>query len=567
MLKVWDGSQWVAVIGPSGKQGLQGIQGVPGPSGAQGPQGDPGPSGAQGPQGPQGPAGPSGTSYTFSNLGAGEGLFSSIVSDDVQFKSLTGTSGIELSSSATEVNINFNPNSIPSLGAAFSGLYYRRDEDLIPTISQTFSVGDFSTIYSAIFAASGVFENSFGRGKVSFADTDGSLECAVFERGTLESSFPAAVLRGGRAVILETSNATVPTSGFWMGPTQRIIMGDLEDYTFNTFLLYDKELANFGKKVTSVLVGSDVDSSSDTVSHYVFQKRGLSVSNSIPLVGLESKVQTHTGKNLSNRVKAIESTAVHLTNNTPTVGGNYEALNAQVVHSGGGTLAVAKGAYFGVSELGAGTITRAYGVHIGAPSGGSTTSLSLWAEGDSLFGGDIDVNGDGNFNANLNVDIDINCLGDVEGERFQVNDTLTVESTSTFFDDILFDGSINDFTNDVQVSGCLETAVRRDASRTHILTLFDAIAFDRNLITTVFSAGASSVTITNPGKNGQLTKVLVNQNGVGNGVINWTYSGGILWRGGAAPTLTPIANAVDIFTFLYDAGDDILYGDYSQGFV
>lgn len=74
-VRVWSGSQWVSIKGPTGPtgplgptgptgpqgvQGTQGVQGPTGPSGAQGVQGPTGPTGATGAQGVQGPTGPTG---------------------------------------------------------------------------------------------------------------------------------------------------------------------------------------------------------------------------------------------------------------------------------------------------------------------------------------------------------------------------------------------------------------------------------------------------------------------------------------------------------------------------
>lgn len=53
----FDGTQWVAAIGPQGPQGPAGPQGVAGAAGAPGPQGPAGNDGAPGAVGPQGPAG------------------------------------------------------------------------------------------------------------------------------------------------------------------------------------------------------------------------------------------------------------------------------------------------------------------------------------------------------------------------------------------------------------------------------------------------------------------------------------------------------------------------------
>ncbi len=59
----FDGTQWVAAIGPQGPAGPQGVAGAPGTPGPQGPAGNdgaPGAAGAPGAVGPQGPAGPQG---------------------------------------------------------------------------------------------------------------------------------------------------------------------------------------------------------------------------------------------------------------------------------------------------------------------------------------------------------------------------------------------------------------------------------------------------------------------------------------------------------------------------
>ncbi len=56
----FDGTQWVAAIGPQGPAGPQGPIGPAGADGAPGPQGPQGVAGPAGPQGPAGPIGPQG---------------------------------------------------------------------------------------------------------------------------------------------------------------------------------------------------------------------------------------------------------------------------------------------------------------------------------------------------------------------------------------------------------------------------------------------------------------------------------------------------------------------------
>lgn len=60
-VRVWDGTQWLEGVGPTGPQGDTGPQGAVGAQGATGPQGNTGAQGATGPQGVQGHTGPQGT--------------------------------------------------------------------------------------------------------------------------------------------------------------------------------------------------------------------------------------------------------------------------------------------------------------------------------------------------------------------------------------------------------------------------------------------------------------------------------------------------------------------------
>lgn len=55
-------------------------------------------------------------SVTASNLGAGTGVFASIVGSDLQFKSLVAGSGISISSTATEITINGGADTASNLG-------------------------------------------------------------------------------------------------------------------------------------------------------------------------------------------------------------------------------------------------------------------------------------------------------------------------------------------------------------------------------------------------------------------------------------------------------------------
>ncbi len=566
----------VGEAGPSGATGPQGPSGVAGPSGAtgltgatgpQGPSGVAGPSGATGPsgsQGVQGEIGPSGTAHTFSNIGAGEGVFSSIVSDDVQFKSIVGNSGIDVSSDSDEIFIDFDITEVTELGPTVSGLYYRKDEDVIPDIDETYTIGNQTTKFVTVHASTGVFTGANNEvGKVAVGDFGGGLECAIIERG-LPGAFPALVMRGGRAAIMETSNLGTMVSGFYMGPTQNIIMGDIEDYTSKTGgQLYSSELNHFDKKITSVLHTKLVDSSSNRVAHYVFNTNSVNSKNSNPSIALEAVSQTNVTKAVSNYITAIKARAVALDSSSSVVipNGLYAGLDCQVIHSGVGRVSTAKAAYFGLSASSTGSFGNAYVVHIAAPSGSfSGANKSLWCEGEACFTNNVEIVND------LNIGSDIIVVGTVEGDIFQVNDSLTVESISTFNDDITATADAF-FDNDASVSGCLETKIRRDASRRESFVFVDNIAFDRNLIYGDMAAAGSILTVTDPGKNGQETKVVWKQNNAGTGFVTFSYSGGIKWRGGAAPTLTATSGVRDIFTFLYDSTDDVLYGHADQGYA
>jgi hypothetical protein len=60
-VRVWDGTQWISIVGPAGADGADGS---PGQKGDQGDQGDPGVPGADGADGADGPAGADGLAAT-----------------------------------------------------------------------------------------------------------------------------------------------------------------------------------------------------------------------------------------------------------------------------------------------------------------------------------------------------------------------------------------------------------------------------------------------------------------------------------------------------------------------
>lgn len=512
------------------------------------------------------------------NLGDGSGVFAQKNGTILEFKTLNGGLGIDIVANpvdtAEELDIVFNINEVPDLGPVVSGLFYRRDQNLessfdgVTTEDYVFRIGDFDSHYTAVFAASGVFVGPASEGgKVVFANPDDTLETAVFERG-FPGAFPALTLRGGRAIIMETFDTLVTVSGFWMGPTQRILMGDLEDYSFDTTLLYAKELANFGKKVTSVLVNDPLDGAgADTVGHYSFHKARVTSNNNRRLLAHEAKIQIKMDGDLNNRATALDAIVSNIDGGEQTVTGTYEGINARVVHSGGGVVDTAKAGYFGIDNPGAGRIDKVFVVHIGSPSGAQTIGKSLWCEGESFFEDSMEIDGNLNLDGSLNVQTSavLQSILTVAGTTTlngiaNLNGATTIDDTLDVVDDAQFDANVG-------VSGVLETALRRDASRREVMGLFDNVAFDRNLIYLSLSSSASVISITDPGEHGQLTKVIFQQNGAGTGVFSWSYSGGIRWRGGTQPTLSPVANARDVLTFLYDAVDDVLYADYSQGFV
>lgn len=76
--------------------------------------------------------------------------------------------------------------------------------------------------------------------------------------------------------------------------------------------------------------------------------------------------------------------------------------------------------------------------------------------------------------------------------------------------------------------------------------------FDRNTVALTLSGGA----------NGKVYRLLLTQ-GDGSDVL--TYSTTIKWRGGAAPTLSTGAGAIDIMTFVYING--VWYGDCALNFA
>ncbi|MCK5610148.1 hypothetical protein KAR91_50205 [Candidatus Pacearchaeota archaeon] len=537
LLKVWNGTEWVPLLGPSGIIGPQGPQGLVG-------------SGIE----------------TIVNLGAGEGVFAQISGSQAEFKSLIGGSGIDLSSTSTEITLDFDITEVTEFNDLLAGIFYRKDENLIPDTDEVYTVGNTATQFNGIYAASGLFLGIGNMtGRVVVAEPNGGLECSIIERG-LPGMFPALVLRGGRAVIMETSNLGTYASGYYMGPNQQILMGDIESYSHKTSLLYNSELHNFNKKITSILDNPTVGLATDSVGHYVFHRYTTNSTPGAAQIALEAQVQARTTAVISNSCTAIKATATSQQSASHTLtAGTYTGLDARVVHSGTGQLKTAKAAFFGVDD-GIGRIDHSIGVHIGVPSGGQTRNLSLWCEGAAEFGKSVDIGdsldviGLATINS-LSVSIDATIVGDltvITNTDLQgivdVGGDLEVTGLTTLLDDAV-------------ASGCLTTNLRTDTSRTELLGFIDTISFDRNILYLDGSAGAGVWSISNPGKNGQTTRVVVSNNGAGSFSLTFSYTGGIRWRGGVAPLFSPTPNGYDIFSFLYDATDDILYGDFSQGFV
>jgi len=96
-----------------------------------------------------------GTINTASNLGTGEGFFSTELAADAQFKSLTVGSGLVLSSSANEVNIN-----IPSIEGVIIGASSPAAATFTDVISTTWNIGTIEgTSLGDVTPADGTFVN------------------------------------------------------------------------------------------------------------------------------------------------------------------------------------------------------------------------------------------------------------------------------------------------------------------------------------------------------------------------------------------------------------------------
>lgn len=63
---------------------------------------------------------------------------------------------------------------------------------------------------------------------------------------------------------------------------------------------------------------------------------------------------------------------------------------------------------------------------------------------------------------------------------------------------------------------------------------------------------------------GQTIQFLIQQSSTGGGTITWP--GDVVWEGGEAPTLTAVANGVDIVTLLWDAAASAWFGSIKQGY-
>lgn len=539
LLKVWNGIEWVSTLGPSGIIGPQGPQGI------QGIQG----SGIE----------------TIVNLGAGEGVFAQLSSSQAEFKSLIGGSGIDLSSNSTEITIDFDITEVTELNDLLAGTFYRKDENLVPDTDEAYTIGNTTTQFNGIYAASGLFLGLNNRaGKMVVSGPDSGLECSVIERGS-PTAFPALVLRGGRAVVIETSNLGTYSSGYYMGPSQQILMGDIEDYSLKTgSMIYASELNNFKKKITSILNNSTVDPTTDNVGHYVFHRYTTNSNPGVAQIALEAQVQARTLAAISNSCTAIKATATSQQSAAHTLpAGTYTALDARVIHSGAGQINSAKAGFFGITSVG--RIDSAICVHIASPSGGQTRSLSLLCEGSADFSRDVNIGDTLDVNALATVD-SLSVLFDatVAGDLTVETDCDLQGSVSIGIDLEVTGATI--LQGDAIASGCFTTKIRNDASKRETLGLFSNVSFDRNILYLDGSAGAGIWTIVNPGKNGQTTKVIVANNAAGNFNLIFGYGGGIRWKGGVHPTMA-VANSYDIFTFLYDATDDVLYGDFSQAFI
>lgn len=95
----------------------------------------------------------SGSSDTASNLGTGEGVFSSKVANDFQFKSLVAGTGVTLSSSSSEITIN--SVSVPRLSVVFNTDLSTAVNDLVVVTGSNFvsTIADntAATISNGIF--------------------------------------------------------------------------------------------------------------------------------------------------------------------------------------------------------------------------------------------------------------------------------------------------------------------------------------------------------------------------------------------------------------------------------
>jgi hypothetical protein len=103
-----------------------------------------------------------GEANTASNIGFGEGVFSSKDGVDLEFRSLLGSSGIIVSTSGDTIRLdNILVDDFSLLRTDFdnaSGLFYKKDEDLIPITGDTFDLGSTTTRFKESHVSSGQFE-------------------------------------------------------------------------------------------------------------------------------------------------------------------------------------------------------------------------------------------------------------------------------------------------------------------------------------------------------------------------------------------------------------------------